>query len=145
MERSAALGLLERITGHWAITLPAARQQAWLDMLASMDEGAAGTTLARLKARGGGTAPSPADFMAVHATLVVQDGGTRPPRCATCGGTGWVTSTDHPAHWPGSSPAPTGPDGECWCNVSTWCRSCPDGQVARDTMARIDAERRRRA
>lgn len=144
MDRHTALGLLERITGYWSMTLTAARTEAWLDMLGALDEGVAGTAFVRLKTKGT-SAPSPADFMSTYSTLSASGGGAPSgPRCGGCHGTGWVTDTDHPRHWPGDSKdAPTSPDGECLCNVVTWCPRCADGQAAKDTLHRINLERGR--
>ena len=60
--------------------------------------------------------------------------------CEHCAGTGMVTDTDHPRHWPGTPgtlPALYELDrlqGRCNCNVVTWCRQCAQGEHARGLL-----------
>lgn len=90
MERTAALALTSRIEATWSNTKPwpGSRCDAWIEALCEVDEGAAGTTFARLRA----THPDPpsiAHFLATARTLTTTDGGTR-DKCPDCGDMGWV-------------------------------------------------------
>ena len=65
--------------------------------------------------------------------------------CEHCAGTGMVTDTDHPRHWPGTPgtlPALYELDrlqGRCNCNVVTWCRQCAQGEHARGLLRSMTA------
>lgn len=143
MDRADALPILERIIRHWGARLSQGQHDHWMDTLEALDPGIAGTTYVRLQKKSD-RCPSPAEFLAEYRTLQTYDASKpRPAHCEACGGTGLVTDTDHPAHWTGPADTlPEWPDGECACNVVTWCRACEDGRGrARDMLRRIDAQR----
>ena len=83
-------------------------------------------------------APTIAAFHNMYASLALApDPGEL---CEHCAGTGMVTDTDHPRHWPGTPgtlPALYELDrlqGRCNCNVVTWCRQCAQGEHARGLL-----------
>ena len=128
----------------------------WAGELADMDQARAEEAVRRIR-RTFEHAPTIAALHAVYANLL----GSAPEaaKCETCHGTGMVTDTDHPRHWPGKPdtiPKPIGPvdfidadgnsrtriepTGECACNATTWCRQCPQGERAKLILRSINAQ-----
>lgn len=144
MDRLEALPILERICAHWGQRFSQSQHDHWMDTLSALDAGAAGTTYVRLTKKAD-RVPTPAEFIAEYRTVHVFDASNRRPPCAVCGDSGIVTDTDHPRHWPGdpkSMPRPThGGQEYCNCNVANYCRQCPAGEQARETLRRIDQQR----
>lgn len=118
----------------------------WATELAGMDQARAEEAVRRIR-RTFEHAPT---IAAMHATYNgLANTAPETEVCTTCHGTGMVTDTDHPRHWPGrpgTIPNPIGPvdyvdangdtkvrwapTGDCACNVATWCRQCDQGQRA---------------
>lgn len=88
--------------------------------------------------------PSWARFLLVYDSCKGQ--AITGPACELCSGTGWVTDTDHPNHYPGPVEyAPKAHEDGCFCNVVKACR-CTLGQtVATDIHRRIVREREARS
>lgn len=134
MRPEEARRLADRISQHWGGRLTHSQVDYWAEELGPLDEGAAGTAFARLKASA--HRPTLGEFLEQYKTLNVRDGSTPRPQCDTCSNTGLVTDTDHPRHWPGDpKTVPVEYGGECCCQVATWCPVCDEGQRAR-TMLR---------
>jgi len=90
MTPEAASNLAVRFAQMWPRSIPA---REWEEELAGLDEGAAGTTFARLK-RDSDKAPSIAQFYAVYRSLNMGDASTRHPDCGHCENHGWKPSLD---------------------------------------------------
>lgn len=142
MDRTDALGLVNKIEQTWPGKWPGARIDVWIDFLTPLEMGPAGTTWAKL--RGSHPhAPTPAEFQQVYNSLHTRDAADRPRKCVDCGyedangmvhNTGWITCTSHPdhrGHWRGREhmrpvlQTPTGPEpSECMCNIVRPCPTC---------------------
>lgn len=84
--------------------------------------------------------PSISDFMAKYHGLL---GTAREANlCEHCAGTGIVTDTNHPHHWPGrpDTMPPANDDGTCNCNCATWCPNCPEGTTRRSMLQRMNGQ-----
>ncbi len=92
MDRQVALVLVGKIETHFFGRLAPAQLDEWIDTLIALDEGAAGTALARLKTRDG--KPTPHAFAIEARTLRTVDAVNRTEPCARCDGTGWVQAPD---------------------------------------------------
>lgn len=137
MRPEDARRLADRISQHWGGRLTPSQLEYWAEELGPLEDGAAGTAFARLKASS--HRPTLGEYLEVYRSLVVHDAGNPAPACSVCSGSGLVTDTNHPAHWPGDrSTVPVLPDGVCGCNVGTWCRQCAEGGKAREMLRRFD-------
>jgi hypothetical protein len=113
---------------------------SWVEELVELDKGRAEETTRQL-IRNAEHAPSIAAFLSTYRNLAgtAKDG----PKCPDCDGTGWVTDTNHPSHWPGDMkrvppiPASHGPADPCLCNVVKPC-SCDDGAHAHKHLKRTE-------
>jgi hypothetical protein len=89
MEPTAALALVNRIETVWPEPRwSQLRNNQWAEALADIDEGAAGTAFARLRATAT-RCPSIAEFIAAARSLNTNDRSTRDPDCEHCDNTGW--------------------------------------------------------
>lgn len=95
MERTAALALTSRIEATWSNgrPWPGSRCDAWVDALADLDEGAAGTAFVRLR-NGNPEPPSIAQFLATTRSLRTTDASAEKIECGECDSTGWVAGPD---------------------------------------------------
>jgi len=131
MDRAPALTLLSRIEQTWTTgnPWPAARQDAWLEAIETLDEGVAGTAFVRLRAEHPESAPSIALYLATAKALTVRDGGSPlEPKCGWCDDTGWVQTafiwaTCGPADWPPPAPG---------SHESDLAADCPCGYASTD-------------
>lgn len=92
----------------------------WIDDLTELDEGTAGTTLARLRRNWQPTArqthPSLQEFMAEYRALNTKAPHVPEP-CARCEGSGWITETvDHPMRFDTPKPITTTASRPCSCS-----------------------------
>lgn len=131
MDRTAALTLAHKIESTWFDRpWPQAKATEWVDALETLDEGAAGTAFARLRAQGG-QGITIAQF--ISATKAVQpfDAGNRPDRtpCAQCDDTGWVEADD----W--TDPKIVKPDGEPMRYSQVEPCVCREGRARRESAA----------
>lgn len=154
MKEWEANSLADKLAHSWprsSVTI-----KAWEEELLELDKGRA-EEAARQLVRTAEHPPSIATFLSTYRNLA---GSARYDfQCPKCCNTGWVTDTNHPAHWPGKHPAPAteengvwtqhpgdvpkvpdwyGPDDGCCCNVVTPC-ACDNGQRARQFNARDKA------
>lgn len=118
-------------------------REAWLSALLELDRSSA-RHAADWVIKHNRRAPTIAEFLDVYRQerlRSVEDGDI----CGKCAGTGWVTDTNHPFHFPGDiSKAPVDPvDGSCMCNVVSPC-DCLAGGVAKDVHRKIGKDRARR-
>lgn len=91
MSPQAAETLAVKIAQCWPRSAPV---DVWLEDIADLDEGAAGTAFVRLR-RESEHAPSIAKFRATALSLRTTDGGTeRRPPCKSCDDTGWLEAPD---------------------------------------------------
>ncbi len=136
--------LAEKLAHSWPRSAVSAH--SWAEELLELDKGRAEAAVRQL-VRTAEHAPAIATFLAAYRNLA----STAHPEfeCRHCANSGWVTDTNHPAHWPGKHPQPdeidesgrtirhpgdipkipdyyTRDDG-CLCNVSRPC-SCEHGK-----------------
>lgn len=109
MDRTTALALTSKIEGHWSRgrSWSNTRTSAWTDTLEALDEGVAGTAIARLKIQFVDREPSPAEFMAIARRVNLVDGSTpRPSNCPQCEGAGTLPHayTRHGHRYSGEKP-----------------------------------------
>ena len=101
MTPAAAADLAVRFAQMWPRHIPA---REWEEELVGLDDGAAGTTFARLK-RDSERPPTIAQFYAVYRTLNTTDASTaRRPDCGHCENHGWKPALDQAGHEHGVEP-----------------------------------------
>jgi len=129
MEQWDADRIARKLATSWSRSSISA--DSWADELLPLVAGPAEEAVRRL-VRTAEHAPSIAQFHGTYRGLLgtVEAGDA----CPDCAGSGLVTDTNHPRHWPGdrsSVPVLVLPDGphpeECMCNVVRPC-SCRIGQ-----------------
>lgn len=130
MKEWEANSLADKLAHSWphsSVTV-----KAWEEELLELDKGRAEET-ARQLVRTAERPPSIATFLSAYRNLA---GTSRYDfKCPKCDNTGWVTDTNHPAHWPGKQvpkvPDWYSPGDGCCCNVVTPC-TCEHGTRARN-------------
>lgn len=130
MDRVSALTLAGKIESTWfERSWPQAKSAEWIDALETLDEGAAGTAFARLRAAGGQTITI-AQFISATKAVQPHDGGNRPghQRCPACDDSGWVEAPDRIE--PG--PIVDGERSEIRYSQQQPCR-CPEGRRRADS------------
>jgi hypothetical protein len=152
MQTWEADSIADKLCHSWPRSSISAK--AWTDELADLQRGRA-EEAARQLVRSSEHAPSIAAFLSMYRNLA----GSADPtfECPDCANSGWVTDTNHPAHWPGRHPEPNklqpdgthrdepgnippipasfGPADGCCCNVVRPCR-CDHGDRARKQAQR---------
>lgn len=94
MTPHAAETLAVKISQTWPRSAPV---DVWVEDLADLDEGAAGTTFIRLR-RELQHPPSIAQFRTAVRALDTTDASTRPAPCSRCDDTGWIDAPDRIQH-----------------------------------------------
>ena len=148
MERHEADSIARKLATSWARSSIA--QDSWADEIIDLQRGPAEEAARRL-VRQAEHAPSIAQFHGIYRALLgsAPDNG---PLCPDCLGSGLVTDTRHPQHWPGrpgSVPVMRNEDGtatdECICNVVRACTCKAGADYGQHVIAAIEASRRKDA
>lgn len=124
MTPAAAEALAVRISQTWPRSAPV---DVWVEDIADLDEGAAGTAFARWR-REETRPPSIAEFRSKALSLRTTDAGNRPDPCRACSDSGWVEAPDR------LEPGPIVDGERSEIRYSQWqpCR-CPEGRRRADS------------
>jgi hypothetical protein len=139
MTPDAAYELAARIGATWPDRWNESRRAVWAEELEMLDEGTAGTALARLR-RNERHCPSVADFIAACKALHTPT--NDPIDHCICHGSGWIyshfTSQDREGMMPNGQPKPP-----LVYEFVKPCPECSDGQRLVEPTNRIEIERER--